>query len=99
MTPNEYLKRHDRVGQYINWKICQHYKAPYAKNWYEHKPQKVVESESVTILWDFSIHTDRAIQANIPDITIKDYKEKTCKLIDFTFPMDINISAKEFEKL
>ena len=78
---------------------CQHYNAPYANNWYEHKPQKVVETERATILWDFSIHTDRTIQANIPDLTTKDHKEKTCKLIDFTFPMDINISAKEFEKL
>ena len=42
------------------------------------------------------IHTDRTIQANKLDITIKDHKEKTSKLIDFTFAMDINISAKEF---
>ena len=49
---------------------------------------------------EFPIHTDRTIQANKPDIiTMKDNKEKTCKLIDFTFPIDINISAKEFEKL
>ena len=60
---------------------------------------KVVETEGETILWDFSIHTDITRQANKPDITMKDHKEKTCKLIDFTFPIDINISAKEFEKL
>ena len=30
---------------------------------------------------------------------MKHHKERTCKLIDFTFPMDINISVKEFEKL
>ena len=73
--------------------------APYAKNQYEHKPQKVVETESATILWDFPIHTDRTIQTNKPDITTKDHKGKTCKLIDFSSPMDTNISAKEFEKL
>ena len=82
-------------GQYIHWKICQHYNALYAKNWYKYKPQKVAEAECATVLWDFSIHTD----ANKPDITIKDHKQKTCKLIDFRFPMDINISATEFEKL
>ena len=87
------------MGQYIYWKICQHYKAPYAKNWYKHKPQKVAETESTAILWDFSIHTDRTIQANKPDMTMKYHKEKTCKLIDFTFPMDKNISAKEVEKI
>ena len=85
--------------QYIHWKRCQYYNAPYAKNWYKHKPQKVVQTESATILWDFSIHTDRTVLANKPDITIKNTKEKTCTLIDFAFPLDLNICAKEFEKL
>ena len=99
MTPNEYLQKHGRAGQYIHWKICQYYNAPYVKNWYKHKPQKVLKTESATVLWDFSIHTDRTIQVNKPDITIKDHKEKTCKLIDFTFSMDINIRTEKFEKL
>ena len=47
----------------------------------------------------FPIHTHRSVQANKPDITTKNHEEKTCKLINSTFPMDINISAKEFEKL
>ena len=76
MTLNEYLQRHDRVGQYIHWKIRQYYSAPCAKTWYEHKPQKVVETESATVSWDFSIHTDRTIQAKKPHITIKDHNEK-----------------------
>ena len=28
MNPNEYLQRHDRVGQYIHWKICKNYRVP-----------------------------------------------------------------------
>ena len=63
MIPNKYLQRHERLRQYIHWKICQDYNAQYAKNWYEHKPQKIVETEIATILWDFSIHTDRTIEA------------------------------------
>ena len=47
----------------------------------------------------FPIHTHRSVQANKPDITIKNHEENTCKLINSTFPMDINISAKEFVKL
>ena len=78
----------------IHWKICQHYKGPHSKNWYKHEPQK-----NLTILWDFSFYVDRKRQANKPDITKKDHKEKTCKLIDFTFPMDINIRTEKFEKL
>ena len=49
MTPNDYVQSHDRVEQDIHWKICQHYNASYAKNWYKHKLQKVVETESATI--------------------------------------------------
>ena len=82
------------MGQYLYWKICQYYNAPYAKNWYEPKSQKVAETESATVLCDFCIHTDRTIQANRPDIAIKDHKEKTRKLIDFTFLMVVNISNK-----
>ena len=41
--------------------ICMLENAPYAKNWYKYKPQKVVQTESATILWNFSIHTDRTI--------------------------------------
>ena len=74
-------------------KICQYYNAPYPKDWYEHQPQTVQQ------FYGIPIHTDRTIQANKQNITIKGHKEKTCKLVDFTFPMDVNISAKEFETL
>ena len=52
----------------------------------------------VCILWDFSIHTDRTVSANRPDIIIKDKKQNNCLLIDMSVPSDKNISSKEFEK-
>lgn len=58
-----------------------------------------MHKKGATVLWDFPIQTDRTIKVNRPYITIKDLEEKTCKLLDFTFPLDINISAKQFEKL
>jgi len=99
MAPNEYKNRHDRVGQYIHWNVCQHYAIESTEKWYEHKPLPVIDSPKVTILWDFPIRTDRTIQANRPDIVIKDKKEKTCLMIDMSVPTDNNVSAKEFEKL
>ena len=60
----------------FKWKICQHYNVTHAENWYEHEPQKNLETESATVLWDFSIHTGRTIQANKPGIKIKDHKGK-----------------------
>lgn len=99
LTPSEYVRRHDRVGQYLHWGICKHYGIDTHRNWYEHHPQPVTESQHVTILWDFSVNTDRTIQANRPDIIIKDHKNKTCLLIDMSVPSDKNIAVKEFDKL
>ena len=97
-TSTEYKNRHDRVGEYLHWKISKHCKTPHTEKWYEHKTPPVV-GESTTILWDFQINTDRTIQANRPDIVIKDYKSRTCLLIDMTIPTDRNISVKEFDTL
>ncbi|XP_063591903.1 uncharacterized protein LOC134768991 [Penaeus indicus] len=99
LAPNECKNRHDRVGQYLHWTICNSYNIKTCEHWYEHKPEPVVEGENATLLWDFSIHTDRTIQANRPDIIIKDFKEKTCLLIDMSVPCDQNIAHKEFDKL
>lgn len=99
LAPNEYKNRHDRVGQYLHWTMCKHFGKCVSKHWYEHRPAPVTEIEDVTILWDYTIHTDRKIEANRPDIIVKNQKEKTCLLIDMACPADCNIATKEFEKL
>ena len=48
--------------------------ALHAENWYE-QPEAVTETDNVTILWDYSIETDRKIKANKPDITVKDKRD------------------------
>ena len=35
---NEYKNRHNRVGQYIHWKICNHYDTETPGKLYEHRP-------------------------------------------------------------
>ena len=45
-----------------------------------------------------SVHTDRTITANRPDIIIKDSVNSTCKLIDMSIPSDRNIALKGIEK-
>ena len=99
LAPKEYMDRHDKIGQYIHWKLCQHYNFPCAEQWYNHHPEKVVQDKDITILWDFEIHTDRHIKANRPDITIKNHKDGTCLLIDMTVPSDRNTPVKEYDKL
>ena len=87
-----------RVFQYLQWKICKHYGAHHAENWYEHQPEASTETD-VTILWDYNIQTDRKIKSNKPYIAVKDKREKTCKLIDVKISANKNLTIAEFEKL
>jgi len=50
------------------------------------------------MLWNQTVHTDREVTANRPDIIIKNHKEKTCTLIDVAIPADRNVVQKEAEK-
>ena len=59
----------------------------------------ITRKDSITILWDMSIHTDRTIPANQPDIVLKNKKGKTCLFIDTTIPLETNISVNTMEKL
>ena len=35
LTPGKYKRRHDRIGQYLHWKICNHFKVSTKKNKYK----------------------------------------------------------------
>ena len=56
------------------------------------------EDGDVTVLWNQALHTGRYVEANRPDITIKNKKEKACTLIDVAIPADRNAVQKEAEK-
>ena len=99
LASKEYKARHDRLGQYIHWNVCKHYNIKVPEKWYEHHPVEVTNGKDVTILWDFTVHTDRTTTANKPDIVIKDFKARTCQIIDMAVPCDSNISTKEYDKL
>ena len=83
----------------MHWTICKEFGIEEKKRWYEHEPKTVTENDSVTILWDMPIHTERTIAANRPDIVLKNKKDKTCLLIDMTIPLDTYTSVKTMEKL
>ena len=96
---NEYLMRHNKVAKYIHWKLCKHYQIEATEKWYNHETPAVVGNKQITILWDFSIQTDRTISANRPDIVVRDHINNTCILIDVSIPSDRNTSLKAFEKI
>ncbi|XP_070623314.1 TSC22 domain family protein 4 isoform X2 [Erythrolamprus reginae] len=51
----DYKHRHDAVAQMIHWNLCQNCRLPVAKNWWDHKPEKVVENEQAKLRWDFRV--------------------------------------------
>ena len=80
-------------------KIFKEFGVEVKERWYEHDSKTITEKDSVTILWDMPIHTDKTIAANRPDIALKNKRDKTCLLIDMTIPLDTNTSVKTTEKL
>ena len=49
--------------------------------------------------WNLSINTAQKVPHNKPDLVIWNTKEKTCNILEFSCPADINITKKEEEKL
>ena len=99
LAKTEYIHRQHKTTAHMHCKICKEFGIGVKERWYEHEPKAVTEKDSVTILWDMSIHTDRTIAAKMPDIVLKNKKDKTCLLIDMTMPLDTNTSVKTTEKL
>ena len=76
LAPKEYKDRHDKLGQYLHWRICQHYNASHAEHWYEHHPEQVTKGNDATIFWDFTINTDRSVKANRPILLQKTTRKR-----------------------
>ena len=99
LAAKDYLTRHNEVARLVHRSICEAYGMRVARQPWQHTPQAVVEADSVKILWDFEIRTDRRITACRPDIVIVDKKNKKALIIDIAVPHDRNICEKEKEKI
>ncbi|XP_062816932.1 uncharacterized protein LOC134293409 [Anolis carolinensis] len=97
IAQTDYKQRHNYVAQMIHWNLCLKYHLPAAKNWWDHKPAKVLENEHAKILWDFRIQTDKVLEHNTPDMTV--VEKKKVWIIDVAIPGDSRIDEKQQEKL
>ena len=75
LAQKEYKRRHDNIARLVHWKLCCKYDLDRSEKWYEHQPERVVESESYKILRDMTIQCDHIIAARKPDIVVVE-KEK-----------------------
>ena len=99
MAQKEYKRRHDKLATMVHWQLCNQHKIKTVDQWYKHKPEDVTENEEVKILWDFSIQTDKVIEARRPDIVVLEKKDRKAKVIDIAVPNDKNVKEKEEEKI
>ena len=84
---------------YIHWQLYGKCGLERASNWYEQKPEGVVESENSKILWGFTGQCNRKIDARRPDIVFIDKKEREVVIIDVAIPGDDRVTDKELEKV
>uniref|UniRef100_A0A1X7THJ0 Uncharacterized protein n=1 Tax=Amphimedon queenslandica TaxID=400682 RepID=A0A1X7THJ0_AMPQE len=93
------VKRRDFINGFIHWELCGKFRMERASDWYEHKPEGVVENDVVKILWDFMIQCDRMVEHRKPDIVVVEKSEKSCFVIDVAVPGDARVETKEKEKV
>ncbi|XP_062819964.1 uncharacterized protein LOC134294068 [Anolis carolinensis] len=97
IAQTDYKQRHNYVAQMIHWNLCLKYHLPATKNWWDHKPAKVLKTEHAKILWDLRMQTDKVLEHNTPDITV--VEKKKVWIIDVAIPGDSRIDEKQQEKL
>ena len=61
IAQTDYKERHDKVATMLLWNLCKKYSIPTTNNWWEHKVEKVLETDDVKILWDFKLQTDNMV--------------------------------------
>ena len=100
LATTKYIERHDNVCRYIHLRLAEKYNllTEYPP-WYRYSPEPLLENDTVKILWNFPIQTDRRINHNKPDILVFGKKEREISIIDIAVPNDSNISQKRNEKI
>ena len=80
LAGSEYTYRHDAAAKIIHQEIAKKHKliddeTPY----YKYIPNNILENEQYKLYWDITMHTDKTIPYNTPDITLQDIKQKIIK--------------------
>ena len=98
MSARYYLPlRHDRMGKIL-------YVSHIQKHSPETKVEKIQEPEYIRRVkhmeywWNISIKTATKIPHNKPDLTIWNHQKGVCTVVDFSFPLNSNITKKVAEK-
>ena len=72
----------------IHWELARKGNFEIVTEWWKHRPVPVMHNSYFKLLWDFTIHTDRHLVHNRPDIVCIAFLQKHCYLIDIAIPGD-----------
>ena len=67
----DYTDGHNQVASIIHWDVRRHYGVPVEGRWYWHHPDRLAETDDITIMWDTTIPTAKKIKANHPAMSQK----------------------------
>ena len=87
--------RHNRMGKVVYVEIL---KAEGEKKTPRNVPE-VARIGNKELWWDKKFTLPNKVKHNKPDLVIWDRQTKECKIIDFSTPLDQNVSMKETEKV
>jgi hypothetical protein len=92
LAPKEYVERHNAVAKVVHQALAKEHglvdeEIPY----YKCRPEQVLRNQNAKLLWDSVIVTDRAVEANRPDLVLFDKKAQTATIIDIAIPSDAHV--------
>ena len=71
-APSEYTNRHNKVAGYIYWTVCKHVGLKGTDKFYEHIPERFINVNGTTMMWDIPFITERTVLANQPHTVLYD---------------------------
>lgn len=100
LAPTRYLARHDSMGKVVHQLLCLKYGllqkfTPY----HVYTPKSISENDRVKIYWNMTIHTDRTVQANRPDLILWHKGSREATIVDFAVPLDDNLDRTNTGKI
>ena len=63
-SPSEYTKRHNEVAGHIHWTISKPMVLQVTDRCYERIPERVINVNGTTIMWNIPVITDQKLLAN-----------------------------------
>ena len=64
----------------------------------EYYPPEVTKTSNLEIWWDKSVKTINKVKKNKPDIVIWNQQDKTCKIVEVSVPLDMNLRQAREDK-